>query len=46
MALWVVFVCATLVNTIMMLNMLIAIMNDTYDRVQDGIEVADKVELT
>ena len=34
---WVFFILATLVNQVIMLNLLISIMGDTYDRVQEGI---------
>ncbi|CAG9330473.1 unnamed protein product [Blepharisma stoltei] len=42
---WVIFGCATLVNSIIMLNLLISIMGDTYERVNDGMIVADGKEL-
>jgi WD40 repeat protein len=43
---WVVFVLGSMLNTMVMLNLIIAIMGDTYDRVQAGMEVADAKELT
>lgn len=42
----IVFFLATLLNPIIMLNLLIAIMGDTYDRVQDDQVVADYREMT
>lgn len=43
---WVVFVMGSMINTMVMLNLIVAIMGDTYDRVQTGMEVADAKELT
>ena len=43
---WIFFFLATMTNNIVMLNLLISIMGDTYDRVQEGIEIADGLELT
>ena len=39
------FLVATILNPLVMLNLLIAIMSDTYDRVQESVEVADGKEL-
>lgn len=43
---WGIFVLASLIQPIIMLNVLISIMGDTFDRVQEGFEVADNLELT
>lgn len=42
---WLIFCLATLVNPIIMLNLLIAILGDTFSNVQDNMIVADKKEL-
>lgn len=42
---WIVFFLASIMNPIILLNMLIAIMSDTYDRVQDDQVVADCKEM-
>mmetsp|Transcript_39910 Transcript_39910/g.38464 ORF Transcript_39910/g.38464 Transcript_39910/m.38464 type:complete len:93 (-) Transcript_39910:243-521(-) len=42
---WVVFVLATLVMPLVLLNLLIAIMSDTYERVSSGMVEADAREL-
>jgi len=42
---YVCFFIATIVNPLIMLNLLISIMGDTYDRVQESVVVADKKEL-
>lgn len=39
------FVIATLFNPLIMLNLLIAVMGDTYDRVRDGLVIADHKEM-
>ena len=41
---WTCFLIATVINPIVMMNLIIAIMGDTYDRVQEGKEVADYKE--
>lgn len=43
---WLIFFCASVINPLIMLNLLISIMGDTYARVQEGQEVADMKELT
>lgn len=43
---WFVFLTATFFNPLVLLNLLIAIMGDTYDRVQSGQEVADAKEIS
>ena len=43
---WFFFFLATVINPLIMLNLLISIMGDTFARVQEGIEVADRKELT
>jgi WD40 repeat protein len=43
---WVCFIAATIINPIIMMNLIISLMGDTYDRVQEGREVADYKELT
>ena len=43
---WTCFLIATVINPIVMMNLIIAIMGDTYDRVQEGKEVADYKEQT
>lgn len=43
---WFVFLTATFINPLVLLNLLIAIMGDTYDRVQSGQEVADAKEIS
>ncbi|CAG9312019.1 unnamed protein product [Blepharisma stoltei] len=40
-----VFLFASVVNLIIMMNILISVIGDTYDRVQEGIIVADRIEL-
>lgn len=40
-----VFILSCIVNPLIMMNLLIAIMGDTYDRVRDGLEVADHKEM-
>lgn len=42
---WVIFFIASIMNPIVLLNMLIAIMSDTYDRVQEDQVVADCKEM-
>jgi WD40 repeat protein len=42
---WVVFIVATVINPLIMMNLLISIMGDTYSRVQDLQAVADSKEL-
>jgi len=42
---WIIFFLASVVNPLIMLNLLISIMGDTYDRVQDGREISDLKEL-
>jgi len=42
---WVIFGLSTLVNPIVMLNLLIAILGDSFNDVQDNQEIADKKEL-
>lgn len=42
---WIVFFLSSIMNPIILLNMLIAIMSDTYDRVQDDQVVADCKEM-
>ena len=39
------FVVATIINPLVMLNLLIAVMSDTYDRVRDGLQVTDHREM-
>lgn len=43
---WTIFILASAINPIIMLNLLIAIMSDTYDKVQESVEVADNKELS
>ena len=43
---WICFIIATIINPIIMMNLIISIMGDTYSRVQEGKEVADYKELT
>jgi hypothetical protein len=43
---WVCFVFTTIINPIIMMNLLISIMGDTHDKVQENKEVADYKELT
>jgi WD40 repeat protein len=43
---WVVFFFASVINPLIMLNLLISIMGDTFGRVQEGQEIADMIELT
>lgn len=42
---WMVFIIATVINPLIMMNLLISIMGDTYSRVQDLQAVADSKEL-
>jgi len=42
---WIIFFLASMINPLIMLNLLISIMGNTYDRVQDGQEIADRKEL-
>ncbi|OMJ79063.1 hypothetical protein SteCoe_21010 [Stentor coeruleus] len=42
---WVIFFISSILNSIVLLNMLIAIMSDTYDRVQEDQVVADCKEM-
>lgn len=42
---WIIFFLASIMNPIILLNMLIAIMSDTYDRVQEDQVVADCKEM-
>ncbi|OMJ65815.1 hypothetical protein SteCoe_37577 [Stentor coeruleus] len=42
---WAIFFIASIINPIVLLNMLIAIMSDTYDRVQEDQVVADCKEM-
>jgi sigma54-dependent transcription regulator len=42
---WVIFFISSIMNPIVLLNMLIAIMSDTYDRVQEDQVVADCKEM-
>ncbi|OMJ91460.1 hypothetical protein SteCoe_5942 [Stentor coeruleus] len=42
---WICFIIATIVNPVIMMNLLISIMGDIYDRVQESKEVADYREL-
>ncbi|CAG9315429.1 unnamed protein product [Blepharisma stoltei] len=41
----IIFFIATMINPIIMMNLLISIIGDTHDRVQEGLEVADNKEL-
>lgn len=41
----VIFFLASMINPIIMMNLLISIIGDTHDRVQEGLEVADNKEL-
>ncbi|CAG9316750.1 unnamed protein product [Blepharisma stoltei] len=43
---WVIFIIASIIEPIILLNVLISIMGNTYERVQEGFEVADNYELT
>jgi hypothetical protein len=43
---WVIFFFASVINPLIMLNLLIAIMGDTYSRVAEEQEIADMQELT
>mmetsp|Transcript_28847 Transcript_28847/g.28531 ORF Transcript_28847/g.28531 Transcript_28847/m.28531 type:complete len:529 (+) Transcript_28847:1846-3432(+) len=42
---WAIFFIASVINPLVMMNLLISIIGDTYDRVQEGIVIADKMEL-
>jgi hypothetical protein len=42
---WICFILATIINPVIMMNLLISIMGDTHDRVQESKEVADYREL-
>jgi len=42
---WLLFALATVIMPLLMLNMLIAIMSDTYERVTNGMVEADGKEL-
>jgi len=42
---WIVFVIAVMLNPLIMMNMLIALMGDTYSRVQESAHVADMREM-
>ena len=42
---WIFFILATLINPIIMLNLLIALMSDTYEKVQSTNIIADRKEL-
>ena len=42
---FVVFIIGSFLCPLIMLNLLIAIMSDTYDRVQDGMAIADTKEI-
>lgn len=43
---WVVFFFASVINPLIMLNLLISLMGDTFGRVKEGQEIADIKELT
>ena len=43
---WVIFFVATMINPIVMLNLLISIMGDTYSKVQESNDIANYQELT
>ncbi|OMJ88149.1 hypothetical protein SteCoe_9968 [Stentor coeruleus] len=43
---WIIFFFASVINPLIMLNLLIAIMGDTYSRVAEEQEIADMQELT
>lgn len=43
---WVCFIITTIINPIIMINLLISIMGDTHDKVQENKEVAEYKELT
>ena len=42
---WLVFLAASMINIIIMLNLLIAIFSDTYTRVKENRIIADQLEL-
>lgn len=42
---WAIFLVFTIVNTIILLNLLISVVSDTYDRVQNELKVVDMREL-
>jgi hypothetical protein len=42
---WILFILSTIILSLIMLNLLIAIMSDSYDRVIDQIEETDGKEL-
>lgn len=42
---WFLFICASIFMPLVMLNLLIAIMSDTYERVTSGLLEADGKEL-
>ncbi|CAG9318217.1 unnamed protein product [Blepharisma stoltei] len=42
---WIIFLIASILNPLIMLNLLISIIGDTFDRVQEGIVIADQKEL-
>ena len=43
---WIIFFFASVINPLIMLNLLISIMGDTFGRVQEAQEIADMKELT
>ena len=43
---WVIFFFASVINPLIMLNLLISIMGDTYSRVKDERDIANMIELT
>ena len=43
---WIIFFCASVINPLIMMNLLISIMGDTYGRVKEEQEIADMKELT
>jgi hypothetical protein len=43
---WIIFFIATMINPIIMLNLLISIMGDTYSKVQESNDIANFQELT
>lgn len=42
---WITFFCAASTNLILMLNMLIAIMGETFTKVRENSEIADYIEI-
>ena len=43
---WIIFTCVVIINIIIMMNMLIAIMGETFNNVRENLELADFIELT